>query len=510
MKHKAFAISVALITFLLILPILLVDHLPLLDNHSHESRLYVIRNLLLTGVGSRFYEIDTMLLPNIGFDIPGMFMAGWMEPETVGRVFFGTTVVLMFTGVVALSRVAIGRWSVVSLAAALLLYNLFTLLGFLSYGMGIALMFWALTGRLLLERAAAPIRLVVGSLFGIVLLFNHVSAFGIYAVMLAGFGLDMLLRRRASLLKVVLMGAETLPALLLFALMSTAGQGRMRYETPYWHTKIFNAVKAFSSGSFSADVAFLVGALSVAALVIAGGRTRLSRPLVPGLVMLTILYFAIPAHVSGGSYVDSRIPVVVVLLTLAAIDFEVRPRSRLALVLMLVAGGAYVTKQGALAALWYDEGRRLSNLAAVFESLPDGAVILQAECSPDSNNIKAVYANRQPPLTHVAAMAALTGRRFAAVTWTLKGQQPVRTVPAYTPYKRFQEDFGFDICTAGQYASMLDKARALAAQQASSGGVVAPLYLMLLRPSVEGTLRPVAPLVAQTPEVELYAVEAAK
>ena len=393
-----------------------------------------------------------------------------------------------------------------SLTAALLLYNLFTLLGFLSYGMGIALMFWAVAGRLLLERAPALVRLTVGSVFGIVLLLCHVSAFGVYAVMLAGFGLDTLLRRRGTLLQVILMGAETCPALLLFALMSTGGQGHMHYDLPFWHIKIFNALKSVSSGSMTGDAAFAVGALAVVALIVACGKTRLSRPLVPGLILLTILYFVIPSHVSGGSYVDSRITVVIVLLALAALDFEIRAANP-ALILMLVASGAYAIKQVAIATLWYYEGRSLSHLASVFKGLPDGAVILQAECLPDLDDIKGIYANRQPPLAHVAAMAAFTDRRFAAITWTLKGQQPVRTLPAYMPYKSFQDRIGAVICTPQQYRDTLNGVRTVAAAQTNSGQVVPPLYLLLLRPPTAETLRPFAPLVAQTPEMELYSVQ---
>jgi hypothetical protein len=358
---------------------------------------------------------------------------------------------------------------------------------------------------MLLERAPAAVRFSAGALFGIVLLLCHVSAFAIYAVMLAGLALDLLVRRHRSLLQVVAMGVELLPALFLFTRMSTGGQGHMRYDLPFWHAKIFDAVKTVSSGSETGDIAFVIGTLAVAVLLIGSGRTRLAPSFIPGLVILGVLFFAVPPHVSGGSYVDSRIPVVIALLALASIDFRV-VRPRLAVAMMIVAGGAYVAKQVSIAALWYNEGRSLARLAQDFSQLPEGAVLLQAECSPNSEDVASVYASRQPPLTHVAAMAAFTDKRFVAATWTLKGQQSVYTRPAYLPWKSFQDHIGLEVCTPSEDQAALDGARNVVVSERSAGRTVAPVYLLLLRPATAGALRAVAPLVAQTPEMEIYAV----
>jgi hypothetical protein len=504
-SNKRFFLIGIIAALLAVVPVAMTRYLPLLDAAGHESRILALKDILVSGTGSPFYGLDTLLLPNVGFDLPGLVMAAWMSPQLVGRLFFAASIILTFAGVAVLGRVVLGRWRFVALASGLLLYNLFTLMGFLSYQMGIALLFWALAGRILLERAAAPVRLSLGALFGIVLLLCHVSAFAIYAVMLAGLALDLLVRRQRSLLQVVAIGVETVPALFLFTRMSTGGEGHMRYDLPFWHAKIFDAVKTVSSGSEAGDVAFVVGALAVAVLLLGCGRTRLARPFIPGLVVLGVLFFAVPPHVSGGSYVDSRIPVVIALLALASIDFRVR-RPRLALAMLVVAGGAYLAKQVAIAALWYNEGRSLSRLAADFSKLPEGAVLLQAECSPNSADIGAVYASRQPPLTHVAAMAAFTDRRFVAATWTLKGQQSVYTRPAWLQWQSFQDHIGLEVCTAPQYHAALQGVRGVVASETGAGRAVPPVYLLLLRPKTEGALRDAAPLVAETPELEIYAV----
>ena len=499
------ALAVGLALLLLLAPVLAVERLPLLDVPSHQARLVVLRHLLLDGTGSPFYEMDTLLLPNIGFDLVGLLLTSFVSPLAAARIYFGATLVLTLTGVLALSRVVLGRWSVAPLAAALLIYNLFTVLGFLSYSLGIALMFWALAARIWLERAGLLPRFLAGAAMGIVLLLCHVSAFMIYAVMLAGVGFDQLLRRHRSFGRVVLMGTELLPGVLLYLSMSTAGQDRMRYDWPFWHTKIFTAVKTITSASAAADVAVVVGMLALLLCVLLS-RPRLHASLLPGIAVLAVLYFVVPQHISGGSYADSRIPVVAMMLCLAAV--EVRPRhAALVASLCLLVAGAFAAKQAALTAEWSRGDRTLSQVAQALDTLPDGAVLVQATCDTDAADIRAVYESRQPPLRHVAAYAALEGKRFAAISWTIKGQQPIRTMPSYLPFKALVEDAELRVCSIDAYRAVLRRAQDALAAQSASGGVVPPLYLLLLRAPQTHMLEQQAQLVAEAKPVEVYRVD---
>ena len=328
---------------------------------------------------------------------------------------------LTLGGVITLNRVVTGRWSLWPLVAALLSHNLYTLFGFFSFDLGVALVLWALAGRLWLMNRSLAVQLAVGSAFSVVLIICHLSAFGIYALMLAGVGIDMLLPRglhsapriweriggllssiRHRLPRAIAMSLELVPACAVFAMMSTAGQGRARYDVPYWPSKIFNAVKTVSSGSEIGDVAFLLGAGAVGLLLIFCGRLRVARPLLPGLLFLIVAYFLMPAYMNSGSYVDSRLIMPILFLAVAAVQFDVRwdgvwrPR----LIRALVAGicAALIVKQAALFVLWHQGGQTLARVGEALNALPSGAVILQAECQPDATDIRGVYEARQPPL----------------------------------------------------------------------------------------------------------------
>ena len=498
-----------------LLPVLATDVLPLLDLNSHETRLYALWSILVAGVGSRFYAVDTLVLPNMGFDLVGLSLSRWMDVAAAGRLYFAAVLLLTLGGVAVLGRVLHGRWSAVQLVSVLLLYVLHTVLGFLGYALGIALLFWVLAARLSLERRPVPARLLVGSLACVVLLVCHVAAFATYAVVLAGVGMDMLLRRPfgqglARLRLVALMALEGLPAGILFLLMARNGDGEGGYQYfhPVWRSKLEGLLPSLSAGNLVADGATLVGLVVLAALlgsvVQGGGRVRLARPLLPGLGMLGLLYFVLPPNVGTGSFVDQRIPAVALLLAVAALQVRVAVPSRPVLALAAGLCAACLVKQVALAGSWRAASVPLGAVAAMVHRLPDGAVILQGECPSRMPGLTGAYADREPPLSHAIAVAGLDGRRFVPVTWTIRGQQAIRVVPEYARYKALQDRFNRPVCTVAQVEAMLSAGRALLAEQARSGGLVAPLFLNLVRLPPSGPLSAAA--VDGTADMTVYAV----
>ena len=524
---RVLAVALLLVLVLLLAPLVATPYLPLLDAPSHQARLAVLHSLLVTGEGSAFYRLDTLFLPNMGFDLIGLLLASWFGPGPAGWLFFAAMLALTLGGVITLNRVVTGRWSLWPLVAALLSHNLYTLLGFFSFDLGVALVLWALAGRLWLMNRSLAVQLAVGSAFSVVLIICHLSAFGIYALMLAGVGIDMLLPRglhsapriweriggllssiRHRLPRAIAMSLELVPACAVFAMMSTAGQGRARYDVPYWPSKIFNAVKTVSSGSEIGDVAFLLGAGAVGLLLIFCGRLRVARPLLPGLLFLIVVYFLMPAHMNSGSYVNSRLIMPILFLAVAAVQFDVRwdgvwrPR----LIRALVAGicAALIVKQAALFVLWHQGGQTLARVGEALNALPSGAVILQAECQPDATDIRGVYEARQPPLSHAAALAAWSNSRFAAISWAIKGQHPIATAPDYLPYQRLQGDLGLEVCTPAQIRAAAEAARRLRAERATVADHTDPLFLLVLRPRTPEVLIDSADLLARTPEFELY------
>src|ERR1044071_444870 len=77
---RVLAVALLLVLVLLLAPLAATPYLPLLDAPSHQARLAVLHSLLVTGEGSAFYRLDTLLLPNMGFDLIGLLLASWFGP----------------------------------------------------------------------------------------------------------------------------------------------------------------------------------------------------------------------------------------------------------------------------------------------------------------------------------------------------------------------------------------------------------------------------------------------
>jgi hypothetical protein len=230
--------------------------------------------------------------------------------------------------------------------------------------------------------------------------------------------------------------------------------------------------------------------------------------LLPGLLFLIVAYFVMPAHMHSGSYVDSRLIMPILFLAIAAIQFDMRwdgvwrPRLTRALVAGIYA--ALIVKQVALFMLWHQGGQTLARIEEALSALPPGAVILQAECHPNATDIRGLYETYQPPLRHAAALAAWSISRFAAVSWTIKGQHPIATAPDYLPYKALQDSLGMEVCTPVQIQAAADAARRLRTERATVAGHPDPLFLLVLRPRAPKVLIDSADLLARTSEFELY------
>jgi hypothetical protein len=491
---------------LAILPILVSRHLPLLDAPAHESRLVALRDILVLGRGSPFYDFTGFFLPNIAFDIVGIGLVGPFGPETAGQIFFGLTLLLTVTGVWVLNRISIGRWSMTPLASTLFLYNLISILGFFSYAFGLALVPWALAGWKLLEGRHPAARASFSALACVILLFCHVFDFGIYAVTMGGFVVTGLIARRLTLSGAVLEIVSLAPALALFGMMPHAGGLHAAFQNGILQAKLFGLLKSMTCGSMTGDAAFMAGALLFATLLIVASRRGLAPGFALGLAGLAALYVILPEKLATGSYVDERMPIAFALFLLAGLDIRLS-KSRVSIALLCLIAAMAMAKQTAIAVLWRSFDPVIDNMSAALAALPAGAVILQAECEPASGDVLAIYEERQPSLTHVAAMAAFQDSRFIPATWAIAGQHTVRVSDGFQDYYALQNSFGSSTCSATGYRSELARIETLAAGRAATNGAAPPTYFLLIRPDAHDPLQDRAALLASGPAFALYRVK---
>jgi len=401
-----------------------------------------------------------------------------------------------------LNRVATGRWSLVPLASVLLLYNLVSIFGFFSYIFGLALVPWALAGRLKIEAPTAGV--LAGMLLSVALLFCHVFAFGIYAIMSAGFVLTALYQRRIGPAQALARVLEPVPAAVLFLMMSTGSGSRIVYDSHFLSAKFLGIAKSLTSGSMSGDAAFVVGAFSFVLLLLFCSRPRLVPSFVPGLIGLVVLYFVLPAKMASGSYVDIRMPIAIVLLALAGLDAQLRP-AKLTIALLALFGAAFLAKQAAIAALWRSFSAPAGTIVRALDALPAGAVILQSECLPDSGDILNIYRARQPAMQHLSSLSNLDASRFVAVLYAIPGQQPIQVSRFYDSYFRLQNTFDAT-CDPADYRSRVARIQVTMWAEKSAGRAVPPLFFVLFRPPAGTSLQPAARLLSKGTDYALYRI----
>ncbi len=499
-------IAYAAAAMLAILPIIGARHLPLLDAQGHESRLVVLRDTLLLHHPSQFYDFAGFFLPNVAFDVVGLPLVGMAGPELTGKLFFGLTLLLTLAGVSLLNRAATGRWSLAPLAATLLLYNLITILGFFSYAFGFALVLLALAGRACVPATQSVKMALYTAAAGVILLFCHVFDFGIYALMTVAFAAADLVGRRVTLVEAGIAAIGLLPAAALYAALASSAGGHFEFEPDFLRAKLFGMVKAVTSASLTGDLAFAVGAIAFGLLLICAQRVRLARGFAGGIVLLAVVYLALPDKMATGSYVDKRMPVAILLLFIAGLDLRIR-KGWLSMALVGIVCVATFVKQGALTVLWRSFDPAIDTMARALDDLPAGAIILQAECEPASSSILAVYGERQPSLTHAPAMAAFADTRFVAATWAIAGQHTVAVRPDYRDAYDLQSSFGSSTCADAEYRSEYARIRDLAEQRRSGARPAAALFFLLIRPPHADPLAGQARVIAMSPLFTLYAVD---
>src|SRR5450830_2170455 len=152
------AVLFAALTLLISIPIWTHPLPPLSDYVNHLARMHVIATLAKNPQLASFYEIDCQVIPNLTMDLIVPLLARVMNVYRAGQVFIVGMFALIISGVLALNRALIGRWSVFPLFAFPLLYNYVFLVGVMNYIFGIGVALWALAGWVALRERAWPAR----------------------------------------------------------------------------------------------------------------------------------------------------------------------------------------------------------------------------------------------------------------------------------------------------------------------------------------------------------------
>jgi hypothetical protein len=355
----------------------------------------------------------------------------------------------MLFGAIALHWAAHKRFSVWPLLAVGLLHNGIFRFGFFNYLFGLGLALGAAALWLTMRPGIA--RTATAFTACIVLIFCHMEAFGVYALIVGGMELhDAIVQwnRTRAWAPVIGLVQSAVPFVLtlgLFALLSPSAKvvGEGFAYAPGLLTKPVSALYSVSSGILWLDTLTGAALAGVCVHLYLCGRLTFSGKLVSAFALLLLALFALPSSLMGSLYADSRLGPAIALLAIVSLDIKTdAPKFAHWMVVSVALLLAFV-RMAILSSVWTVYDAQIGSIVTALNEIEPGATLFSATSEPftrliaDSPERVAAWS---PPVKHVASYAVLHAPVFVPMTFADPTKQPLVVTQAYQGIKDFQGD----------------------------------------------------------------------
>lgn len=431
------AVLFALVMLIAAIPIITNSVPPLEDYINHLARMQVIAKAGQDPNLARFYELDWEIVPNVVMDLIVPIFARVMNIYAAGQAFMIFIFVQIMSGCLVVNRALFGRWSVLPLVAAPFLYNYVFLVGVVNYQFGIGLALWGLAAWIVLRRFALPWRLLVSTVFVVMLFFCHLFAVGVYGIGILAYelwkflaeGKRPLVRR---LLVLVTGGLPFLPIIpLLLQSPTWANVSDYEWESDGKIEGLFYIVEVYS------DVIALVllGILTVGAIWAMRRRLLYVHPFFFVLLCVGgLVYIALPRMLFATYLADQRLPVALAFMLFACLQIEMRLRLvRRSVIMMLMI--FLVIRVIEVDVVWAQLSPQTLAMRASVKKIAPGSTVLVAYADPTGGD-----AVRDLGLVHAACLAIIERSALVTTAFTVQGKQIMHVTPAYRSQADTEDD----------------------------------------------------------------------
>ena len=423
---------------LLLLPFFFIQLPPLQDYPNHLARIHILTQIKENPALQEYYKVQWAPLPNLAMDLVIPVLTLFVPLETAGRWFCMAVLLTTAPAATALSYALHKKLSLWPLFSMLFAYNFVFTLGILNYLLGLNL---ALAGSALWiflrqkpVRHTAPLFVLVS----LVIYFVHLSALGIYAMVVFGYELSTYLARRRDGLPadktvwVVGLSQFLLPAGMFLAFSPTfrLNLGAAGVYDPW--SKVQGVYGVLNSGHPGLDMLsfVIVGMLLLAGAVL--GKLTVHKRAATAFWVLMICFAAAPEVLFGSGFASYRLPVAIVLLLVAASDWRPMPKPVSGLLFTALAA-LFVVRIGTAAQDWRAFGHDHRQVIEAFDSVPEKSRILPYVVNEGSGHFLA-----KPPLQHLATLAVIQRSAFVPTLFSDPARQPVGIRERY-------QDLGRDV-----------------------------------------------------------------
>lgn len=419
------------------LPLLWPDTPPLVDLIGHMGRYKVQLDITESSSLQHFFTFEWALTGNLGVDLLIVPMARLFGLELGTKLIAISIPMLTVAGWLAVAREVHGRVPPTALFALPLAYSFPFQFGFVNFAlsMALALLAFALWLRLA-RRGHFALRAALFVPISLIVWTAHTFGWGTLGLMAVS--AEAVRQRRlggslaATAARAAGHGLALAPPLLL---MLAWRSGQVTGDTGDWFNLPVKAnfiMETFRDRWLVLDVAAVTIVLLLILAAMRNARIGFSPGLGPTVVVLALMFLAMPRVVFGSNYADMRL--VPYMLALAIVAIELRPAAdaRFARNLALI-GLAFSTIRTAattVSFVAYDRSfkRELPALAAI----PNGARVAAFVGKPCRDDW------RSTRFDHLPALAIIRREAFANDQWTMAGAQLLRV--RYTAVGGFAGD----------------------------------------------------------------------
>jgi hypothetical protein len=427
-------------------PFLLVDVPAVLDYPNHLARFYVLAHPD-DPVLSRMYAPHWAILPNVGLDLIGQALLRLLPTYVGGRILLALSLLAPLAGALVYARAAFGRWTWWSLGCGVIAFNGIFFLGFMNFlvSLGVALA-GAAGWRVLRRRGWDVAAALAGAAIGLCAFFCHLLGYGFFALLIVSAEAEALWGARQearaawrrALRVALLLGAALGPAALLYiATHRPVGRGDLLVWR--WAAKLMQWLIPFMT--YDTLVTALTAAIVAGLAVMLWRRAERAEGATLALTVIGGLYLIAPFAAAGGTYVDSRLPLMAALLLFAGLAPQPSPRARTAIAVVFAV--LIVGRAALVANAWVGRARDLADLRAELAYVQPGAKLLPVETEflPAQAGIRGRGLPHFTRLDDELAGVALIERHvFWPLLFADPSQQPVIVRP---PYDRLAQPMGW-------------------------------------------------------------------
>ena len=420
-RAVAYAAVYALLTAIVLFPIMMVKAPGLVDYPNHLARMYILSHYDQSDALRRFYEIHWRPFPYLAMDATFLLLSRVAPIYDAGRLYVGLCVLLPVASVAALHFTIHRRPSLVPAAAFLLSYNALLFWGFLNYLPVLCLAVIVFAGWVRSAHWPRWRRFVVFSILALVLYLGHLVAFGAYCLLVLCF-------EALRAFKAGVQAWRTIVADWLFAALQAAPAVILALSTTIEHPfvgpaktdfgTVFDKFKALFSpilfSAWQADMLCGLVALVVFAFGRLTGRLTLAPELSPIFVVVGAGSLCVPLWLLGVFGMDFRLPLLSAILLLSSISATERASAFFKASIVCFVVLATSARSALIAGQLQDADKQIAELRQVLGAMPKGMRLLTVEDS-QHRRLSATHVTFHAPLVAVIDRDAFAPTLFTDI-----------------------------------------------------------------------------------------------